>query len=162
MPKVLKDNSVIEDIWQILDESANTLPGGDVLVPFDQWESISEQLANYDGRVGVIIEGNAEVEEIIEPLLNLPLIAINFPKFADGRAFSSARLLRDRYQYSGEIRAVGGFMRDQLFLLQRCGFNAFKFNDDIDLTEASKSLQDFSETYQVGVDQNNPLFRRRS
>jgi uncharacterized protein (DUF934 family) len=161
MPQVLKDNSVIEDIWLVLDESFNSFPDSDLLIPFNQWESLAEQRANHDGRIGVIIEGNAEIEEIIKPLLNLPLIAINFPKFADGRGFSCARLLRERYHYKGEIRAVGGFMRDQLFLLQRCGFNAFKFADDINLIEAAESLQDFSETYQVSADEDNPLFRRR-
>ena len=72
-----------------------------------------------------------------------------------------ASLLRDRYNYRGEIRAVGGFIRDQLYLLNRCGFNAFKFAEDINLSEAAKSLEDFSETYQVSADQENPLFRRR-
>lgn len=161
MPQVLKDNCVIEDIWLVLDESFNSFPDGDILIPYNQWESLTEQRANHDGRIGVIIEGNAEIDEIIKPLLSLPLIAINFPKFADGRGFSCARLLRERYHYTGELRAVGGFMRDQLFLLQRCGFNAFKFADDINLIEAAESLQDFSETYQVSADEDNPLFRRR-
>ena len=79
----------------------------------------------------------------------------------DGRGFSSARLLRERYNYSGEIRAVGGFIRDQIYLLNRCGFNAFKFDDASDLNESVKSLEDFSETYQVSSDQKDPLFRRR-
>ena len=148
MPQVLKDNCVIEDIWLVLDESFNSFPDGDLLIPYNQWESLTEQRANHDGRIGVIIEGNAEIDEIIKPLLSLPLIAINFPKFADGRGFSCARLLRERYHYTGEIRAVGGF-------------NAFKFADDINLIEAAESLQDFSETYQVSADEDNPLFRRR-
>ena len=161
MPHVLKDNCVENDGWITLEESSETLPSGDVLMTYDQWQGFSEQLISHDGGVGVIIDGNAEIEEIIEPLLNLPLIAINFPKFADGRGFSAARLLRERYNYTGEIRAVGGFIRDQLYLMSRCGFNAFKFTDDTDLSESAKSLQDFSENYQVSVEQKNPLFRRR-
>lgn len=161
MPQVLKDNRLIDDSWTLLTEDSESLPSGDILLSYSQWQIFSDQLDSHDGSVGVIIEGNADIEDIIEPLLKLPLIAINFPKFADGRAFSSARLIRERYEYTGEIRAVGGFIRDQLYYLSRCGFNAFKFGDSVDLTESAKSLQDFSEAYQVSVDQESPLFRRR-
>ena len=161
MPQLLKDNRVIDDSWTALAEDALSLPDGDLLLSYAQWQTFSDQIEAHRGSIGVVIEGNAEIEDIIEPLLNLPLIAINFPKFADGRGFSLASLLRDRYNYRGEIRAVGGFIRDQLYLLSRCGFNAFKFTEDIDLSEAAKSLEDFSETYQVSADQKNPLFRRR-
>ena len=161
MPQVLKDNRLINDSWTLLTEDSESLPSGDILLSYSQWQTFSDQLDSHDGSVGVIIEGNADIEDIIEPLLKLPLIAINFPKFVDGRAFSSARLIRERYEYTGEIRAVGGFIRDQLYYLSRCGFNAFKFDDSVDLTESAKSLQDFSEAYQVSVDQESPLFRRR-
>jgi uncharacterized protein (DUF934 family) len=161
MPQVLKDNCVIEDSWIILDESSETIPEGDILLTYAQWQDHSNDISSHIGKLGVIIEGNAEIEDIVEPLLNLPLIAVNFPKFADGRGFSVARLLRERYNYQGEIRAVGGFIRDQLYLLSRCGFNAFKFSDDTDITKAANSLQDFTETYQVSAEQKNPLFRRR-
>ena len=77
------------------------------------------------------------------------------------RGFSIARLLRERYDYQGEIRAIGNIIRDQLYLLQRCGFNGFELEAGIDLTEAAKSLQDFSDAYQVAVDQPVPLFKRR-
>ena len=161
MPQVLKDNRLINDSWTLLTEDSESLPSGDILLSYSQWQTFSDQLDSHDGSIGVIIEGNADIEDIIEPLLKLPLIAINFPKFVDGRAFSSARLIRERYEYTGEIRAVGGFIRDQLYYLSRCGFNAFKFDDSVDLTESAKSLQDFSEAYQVSVDQESPLFRRR-
>lgn len=164
MPQVLKDNAVVEDIWITLEDTttaAESLPEGNLLLSYNQWLEFSAQLNNRDGHIGVIIDGNAEIEEIIQPLLDLPLIAVNFPKFVDGRGFSTARLLRERYNYSGEIRAVGGFIRDQLYLLSRCGFNAFKFDDTTDLNACAASLQDFSESYQVSADQENPLFRRR-
>ena len=95
------------------------------------------------------------------PIATVPVIAINFPKFVDGRGFSLARLLRERYGYQGEIRATGEIIRDQLYLLQRCGFNAFEFGEEVDLAEASKSLADFSDAYQVAADQPIPLFKRR-
>ena len=161
MPQILKDTEVVSDDWIVLDESAESLPTGDILLSYEQWQNFADQLSNHSGSLGVWLEGHAEIEQIIEPLLDLPLIAINFPKFADGRGFSSARLIRERYNYSGELRAIGGFIRDQLYLLKRCGFNAFQFSDENELSDAAESLKDFSENYQVSVDQKNPLFRRR-
>ena len=161
MPQILKDTQVVSDNWILLDENADSIPNGDILLSFEQWQNFAEQLNNHSGSIGVWLEGHAEIEQIIEPLLNLPLIAINFPKFADGRGFSAARLIRERYNYSGELRAIGGFIRDQLYLLKRCGFNAFQFSDENELSDAAESLKDFSENYQVSVDQENPLFRRR-
>ena len=161
MPQILKDTQVVSDNWILLDENADNIPNGDILLSFEQWQNFAEQLSNHSGSIGVWLEGHAEIEQIIEPLLNLPLIAINFPKFADGRGFSAARLIRERYNYSGELRAIGGFIRDQLYLLKRCGFNAFQFSDENELSDAAESLKDFSENYQVSVDQENPLFRRR-
>ncbi|MGB1334017.1 MAG: DUF934 domain-containing protein [Porticoccaceae bacterium] len=161
MPQLLKDKRVIDDTWTVLDTDSQSLPEGDILLTYSQWQTFSEQLESHSGQIGVVIDGNAEIEDIIEPLLKLPLIAINFPKFADGRGFSLATLLRERYNFNGEIRAVGGFIRDQLYLLSRCGFNAFKFSEDTDLSEAAKSLEVFTETYQVSANQEEPLFRRR-
>jgi uncharacterized protein (DUF934 family) len=81
----------------------------------------------------------------------------------DGRSFSTARLLRERYGFTGELRAVGNFIRDQLCYLRRCGVNAFAFTrEDMNLEDALKSLGDFSEYYQASVDQPLPLFRRRA
>ena len=91
----------------------------------------------------------------------LPVIAIDFPQFTDGRGYSHARLLRERYGYTGEIRAIGDVLRDQLFFMQRCGFDAFAVRPDRDPYDALKGLSDFSVTYQTGVDQPLPLFRRR-
>ena len=161
MPQILKDTQVVSDNWILLDENADSIPNGNILLSFEQRQNFAEQLSNHSGSIGVWLEGHAEIEQIIEPLLNLPLIAINFPKFADGRGFSAARLIRERYNYSGELRAIGGFIRDQLYLLKRCGFNAFQFSDENELSDAAESLKDFSENYQVSVDQENPLFRRR-
>jgi len=161
MPQILKDTQVVSDNWILLDENADSIPAGDILLSYQQWQNFADHLSNHSGRIGIWLEGHAEIEQITEPLLNLPLIAINFPKFADGRGFSAARLIKERYNYAGELRAIGGFIRDQLYLLNRCGFNAFQFSDENELSDAAESLKDFSENYQVSVDQENPLFRRR-
>ena len=164
MPQLLKDGQVIDNTWQLIEaneDSQETLPNGDILVPVSMWQTNQSILENHRGAVGLWINGDEEIEGIAESIITAPVIAINFPKFVDGRGFSVARLLRDRYDFRGELRAVGQIIRDQLFLLQRCGFNAFQFDSEIDLTEAVKSLADFSDAYQVAADQPEPLFKRR-
>ena len=91
-------------------------------------------------------------------------MAVAFPKFNDGRAYTAARLLRERYGFKGEIRAVGDVLRDQFFFMQRCGFDAIQPKagkySDAQLEESLASLKDFSAPYQAAVDQPEPLFRR--
>jgi len=161
MAQLLKDAQVIDNHWTIVDSDTDTFPAGDIVVHHTIWQQRQVELTDHQSAVGVWLDGNEEIETFVEAIINVPLIAINFPKFVDGRGFSVARLLRERYGYTGEIRAIGHFIRDQLFLLQRCGFNAFQFNQDIDLQQAAKSLTDFSDSYQVAVDQPQPLFKRR-
>jgi uncharacterized protein (DUF934 family) len=86
---------------------------------------------------------------------------VNFPSLTDGRGYSIARLLRERYGYVGELRAVGDVQRDQLFNLARCGFDAFLLRKDEDADGALAALEEFSEAYQASVERPQPLFRRR-
>jgi uncharacterized protein (DUF934 family) len=165
MPQLLKDGQVIDNPWQIIEANdeadQEALPSGDILVPLSMWLNNQSVLENHSGAVGLWINGDEEIEGIAQSIVTAPVIAINFPKFVDGRGFSVARLLRDRYGFKGELRAVGQIIRDQLFFLKRCGFNAFEFDSEIDLDNAAKSLADFSDAYQVAADQPEPLFKRR-
>jgi uncharacterized protein (DUF934 family) len=92
----------------------------------------------------------------------LDLIAVHFPKFVDGRGYSTATLLRQRFGYHGELRAFGDIGRDQLFYLVRVGFDSFLIPEGRDAAAAVESLADFPESYQTAVDQAIPLFRRRA
>ena len=89
-------------------------------------------------------------------------VEVHLPKFGDGRGFSTARLLRERYGYKGELRAVGHITRDHLPFLERCGFDAFELRDGEDPWDALASFDVFSESYQGTVTQPRPLFRRRA
>ncbi|MCX2981353.1 DUF934 domain-containing protein [Halieaceae bacterium IMCC14734] len=142
MPKLIKDGRVVDDQWQ-----------GEILQP----EQIPESPA---APVAVQLEPGQGPATIPCALSNLGLVTIFFPAFTDGRCFSYARELRES-GYTGEIRATGHFIRDQLFYLQRCGFNAFQFAEEVDLDACLASLSDFSESYQAAVDQPEPLFLRR-
>ncbi|HYT48626.1 MAG TPA: DUF934 domain-containing protein [Burkholderiales bacterium] len=88
-------------------------------------------------------------------------IEVSFPKFGDGRGYSIARLLRERYGYKGELRAVGQITRDLLFFMESCGFDAFELREGEDPHEALAAFEDFSESYQASVKRPVPLFRRR-
>lgn len=94
-------------------------------------------------------------------LERLTVVAVNFPKFGDGRGYSIARLLRERYGYRGELRAVGQVARDNLYFMAQCGFDAFELRAGEDPKEALAAFNDFSEVYQASVARPQPLFRRR-
>jgi uncharacterized protein (DUF934 family) len=98
---------------------------------------------------------------LIARLPHAARVEIEFPKFGDGRGFSAARLLRSRYGYRGELRAVGQITRDHLFSLESCGFDAFELRDGEDAHAALAAFDDFSEAYQASETRPLPLFRRR-
>lgn len=167
MSKLIKDGVIVENTWTLLakqegEASAVNIPAGQVIVPVAVWLAQKETL-QARGDIGVWLDSDEGAELIGDEATRFPVIGVNFPLFMDGRAFSTARLLRERYGFTGELRAVGNFIRDQLCYLRRCGVNAFEFaNPEANLDEAVKSLQDFNEYYQASVDQPLPLFRRRA
>ena len=165
MPQIIKNGAVVDDCWQLVEdiENGQTAPdsiAANSLIPLSIW-STREQLHRRND-IGVWLKSDDGVDALVDHLPNLPIVAIHFPTFTDGRGFSSARLLRERYGYRGEIRAIGYVLRDQLCYLKRCGFNAFVLQPDVDLSAALVSLNDFSESYQTSADQQKPLFRRRA
>ena len=165
MQRLIKNGEVINDSWHLLDKDATLdgLPNSDsIIVPLALWLEHSHALKARDGGLGVWLDSDEEVESIADDLSQFQVVALNFPVFSDGRNYSNARLLRDRYQYQGEVRAIGDVLRDQLFFMQRCGFDAFALRADRNAEEALESLKDFSNTYQAATDQPLPLFRRRA
>jgi uncharacterized protein (DUF934 family) len=161
--QIIKDGQVIDDSWPLLADTENAesiqAPKGQAIVALEVWQA-QPALQERDD-IGVWLDNSVDLSAVSEEIIKCPLIAIHFPVFMDGRGFSLARLLRERYGYTGEIRAIGHVIRDQLCYLKRCGFNAFSFNNDVDLQAATASLNDFSEAYQTSVDQPMPLFKRR-
>lgn len=165
MPRnIIKDGQIQEDLWQtiaVTDGEYQLPESGDIIVPLTLWKQQQEELSQHNGQVGIWLESDQEPETIGESVAQLPLIAINFPAFTDGRGYSYARILRERYQFQGEIRAIGDVMQDQLFYMQRCGFNSFAIKEGKDIEAAMHSLRPINESYQAAVDQPEPLFRRR-
>ncbi len=166
MPKLIKDRAIIDDTWLLLrpasDGALPELPAqGDVIVPLPLWQAQRDVLLARKSKRGVWLAPNEEPELLAADLDKFAVIAIDFPRFTDGRGYSIARLLRERYKYAGELRAIGDVLQDQIFYLHRCGFNAFAVRADKNIESALKALNDFSEVYQVSVEQPQPLFRRK-
>lgn len=157
--KIIKDGAIVDNRWQLVAKDAASVPTGPAILPYSLWLANKEQLPS-DGTIGIWLDSDEQASLIADNLNSFALVAINFPAFADGRGFSYARELRETYNYQGELRAIGDFMRDQLYYLQRCGFNAFALQNS-DLEAALSSLNDFSDAYQAAVDQPAPLFARR-
>ena len=109
----------------------------------------------------LVLEPTDDPRRIADRLPGLKLVAVNFPKYGDGRGYSIARLLRERYGYRGELRAVGVVARDHLQLMARCGFDSFQLREGEDAEAALAGLDDFTEAYQANTQQRVPLFRRR-
>ena len=166
MATLIKERRIVADSWRLLKRGPKgELPEvparGDVIVPLALWLERREELLAYPDKLGVWLDANEGPEALAGDVQRFALIAVNFPKFGDGRGFSIARLLRERYGYQGELRAVGQVGRDHLYYLESCGFDAFLLRDGEDPEEALAAFDDFSESYQASVKQPIPLFRRR-
>ncbi|WP_406827799.1 DUF934 domain-containing protein [Microbulbifer sp. ARAS458-1] len=166
--QLIVDGAVVENEWNLLplggDEkiSASNLAPGKVILPLSVWLELREDLQGRKAEIGVWLDSDETADLIGDYASELPLIAAHFPAFTDGRAFTAGRLLRQRYGFTGELRAVGNFIRDQLTYLTRCGFNSFAFQGEQPLAGLLESMQDFTDSYQSAVDQPLPIHRRRA
>lgn len=162
MKKLIKNREIVEDTWAIVENATklSDFPEGDIIVSLPLWQEYAEILKKRKTQLGVLLASDEEPDAIKGDLDKLSVIAIDFPKFADGRGYSSAHELRTFYHYEGEIRAVGDVLRDQLFQMERCGFNSFAVRADRSIEDALKAFSDFSITYQADTKNSQPLFRR--
>ena len=158
-PRLIKHGAVIDDAWQVLREiPEGNLPEGKIIVPLNYWLDQRDALLQR-GDVGVWLASDQPPAPLADDLSAIDVIAIDFPLFTDGRGFSYGRTLREHFKYKGEVRAIGQFIRDQLYYLSRCGFDAFAI-ETADPEKAIDSLTDFSDAYSASIDQPLPWFRR--
>ena len=160
MPQLIKDRAVAADRWTLVREPAAALPAGPAIVPLADWKSRRDVLLAR-GDVGVWLAPADDPADIADDVSKLAVIGVDFPQFSDGRGYSTARLLRQRYGYTGELRAIGDIQRDQLAYLVQCGFDAFAIRDGKDARDALAGLDDFSDGYQL-TEARLPWFRRRA
>ena len=168
MAQLIKHGIATTDSWQILElgegEASETvaLPDGDIIFPLAVWQARKDEIVSRP-TIGLLLQPADRVEDVAGDLASFNLIAVNFPKFVDGRGYSTAALLRQRYGYTGELRAVGDVLHDQLFFMRRVGFDSYALKDGKSLDYAiAAGFKPFTEAYQGATDQAQPYFRRRA
>lgn len=162
MQNLIKNGALkSDDAWVLIADDTARLPTkAPAIVSLQRYLALRQEGSIEPGSLGVWLNDEQMAEDVAELLDEVALIALHFPKFADGRSFSKARLLRDRFGYQGEIRALGDFLPDQIDYLARCGVDAFACRNEQEAATALLMLDSFSIHYQSDVNQT-ALFQQR-
>ena len=159
--RLYKNGEFVEDTWRTLtdDEARLDVPA---IVSLKRWKEVGATRQGSNAPIGVKLEAGEPVDAILPDLDRLALVALVFPKFSDGRSFSKASMLRGQYGFTGEIRAVGEVLWDQLQLMRRCGFDAFEIDNAPTLRALDAGKKPFmDEFYQPGLGVEQPADARR-
>ena len=160
MPTLVRDLEIVPDEWTLVDSGGVPDPVPErAILPFEEW--LERRAVLPVGRTGTWVEGDVEAEAVGPHAADLPLIAVHFPAFADGRGLSLGALLRTRYGFGGELRAYGDILPDLAQYLHRSGFDAFIVADRRSAEVAIASVGSITDHYQASVRQPVPAFRRR-
>lgn len=166
MAQLIQQQHLTVDYWKTLEIGDATpetvaLPAGDILFPLAVWLARKNEIISTHKRIGLLLQPDEAVESVADDLHYFIVIAVHFPKFVDGRGYSTAALLRQRFHYEGELRAVGDVLHDQLFFLQRVGFDSFALKDGKSVDVAlAQGFTPFSDSYQGATTEPLPHFRR--
>jgi uncharacterized protein (DUF934 family) len=160
MPLV-KGNQIVSDEFVTQGDDDAIPAGGNVLVPAARFLADAEAILARGGKVGVIWPNGRDIEELAPYLQKLAAVALVFPNFRDGRAYSQSRILRERYAYTGEVRATGQVLRDQFVFMLRAGFDSFLVNKESDAEAFANVAKRYSVFYQPAADGRPTAFRRR-
>ena len=151
MPRrLLRDRQIVVDEWLYVAEAASEA-AAPLIVTFDQWRMEPDTWITRGSRLGLLLAPDHKIEDLAQDLEHFSLIAAQFPGPSDGRGYSQARLLRERWNFEGELRATGFVRIDQVFFMARCGFNSFELPDS-DFSGALAALSTFSAAYQPSND----------
>jgi uncharacterized protein (DUF934 family) len=150
---------ILEDAWTLFEDGATWNGEPTALLPLATALAQPQRLREARP-AGIWLSPTDEPAQAVPLFDSIDLIAVQFPKFGDGRGYSTAALLRTRHGWRGELRAIGDVLRDQLFFMKRVGFDSFALRADRNIEEAVASLSDFSDSYQGSVEPALPAFRR--
>jgi uncharacterized protein (DUF934 family) len=148
MRRILRRRELIDDEWRYLGEAGDTTDASPLIIPLAELRGNPNRWRARTDPLGVRIGPAERVEDLSEHLAQLRLIAVEFPSATDGRGYSHGRILRTRLQFRGELRAIGLVKQDQIFLMARCGFDAFELAAGEDEQEALRALQRYTVAYQ--------------
>lgn len=157
MTALIKNGRQIPDSYLRISAEDNIPATGALLVPLIVWQDHWETLLNRGERIGVLLASDEHPEIIGDDVDQIDLIALEFPTFRDGRAYSGARLIRERFGFTGELRAVGDVHLEQLHYMERVGFDTFEVDSPAAEKEFAIATKDFSVWYQPSGDQREPV-----
>ena len=158
---LIKEGQVAQDTWRTLSDEDSIIGNGPVIISFERWRDAREALKRHNGPLGIRMKSDQPPSLIADDLERFDLIALEFPTLQDGRAFSYARLLRERHGFKGEIRAVGDVLREQAGFMVRCGVDAFEPADGSGPEQWEHVTQRFRHVYQRAADARTPAFAER-
>lgn len=152
MTTLYKHGQPAEDVWRPAPEDGYPPNGVPVVLSLKQWAEQREALKGRNQPLALRIEPGEALDGVVADLGRFAMVALPFPKFADGRSFSKAKMLRDDHGFTGEIRAVGDVLWDQLQLMARCGFDAFEIGHEPTLKALQSGKRPFmTDFYQPGM-----------
>ena len=160
---ILRNGELAVDDWTVIEDGRSEVEpdGGKVIVTLARWRNEREALLARHAGVGVLVPNTADIEAVHPEIADRPVVALQFPAFADGRALSQAVVLRKRLGYRGELRAVGDVIRDLVFWLGRCGFDSIVPRKDQNPEACREALQEIRVAYQAAADAHTPVWIRR-
>jgi uncharacterized protein (DUF934 family) len=159
--RVIQNKSITDIDWLILEEDQSPVENAKLIVPFARFVESAAEFLDHEADLGVLVPVDISVDELADYLPSLQLVAVEIPKYPDGRAFSQARLLRDKYQFEGDILAVGDILRDQVADLIRCGVNMIAYTDSRDIDDALVAFSEFTRHYQPPVQSDELLINKQ-
>ena len=159
--RLVSDGRIVEDTYRRIADDAPMPAQGAVLVSADRLIADADDLIGRAAPFGVIWPNNRKVSELAPFLDSLAAVALVFPAFRDGRAYSQARLIREHYGFAGELRATGQVLRDQFMFMLRAGFDAFEVTKDTDAAAFADVLHRYSVFYQPTGDGRPTALRAR-
>jgi uncharacterized protein (DUF934 family) len=156
---LIKGGAVVADPWRRVADDEAPPAGEGVVVSFQRWQKERDSLLGRNAPLGLALANADPVEALGPDIGRFALIVLHFPRFTDGRAYSQARILRERFGYQGELRATGNVLRDQLLFMTRCGFDAFE-TDARGVAAFQAALAEITHAYQPAGPSGPPLLRR--
>ena len=158
---LIKDGTLFDDPWLTASDETEVAKAVPQIISLERWQQDAETLRDWAGRLGIRLKSDQSPALVSDDLDRFEVVALEFPKFTDGRAFSYARLLRERYAYRGEVRAVGKVVRDQFLFMLRCGFDAFEVEYERPLEAWHEAVAEFGVWYQPTADGRIPAMIHR-
>ncbi len=158
---LIRATGVVDDPWLFVKDEEPLPEAGAVIVTLARWQANRDQLLARPTPLGLRLKSDQPPSLVAGDIERFDIIALEFPRFTNGRAYSSARLLRERYGFRGELRAVGNVLRDQLAFMRRCGFDSYEIPPQADAAAWLKSLGGISVVYQPATDERAPVLTLR-